>query len=345
LKESLMPHGKAGFVFFNFVCLARMAGRLGFQDGKGCTFMTESQFQRCRPGLDSLQDLHSLDAAAAYQSFLMLQGSKSMSRFASPGHQALARLLCLGCSLDHERCERLCINFGELPDASRLLLSRFLNYDGINQFPGHTLADAPSLLQNGSVNPAVGINRVLQMLLSVVAKCGEISAGVASCKIVVVELGNLAKWAARTGKAESEAADVNGFPLIACGKLCGDILTVELEIDTSAFAPKTPRRQPTPNSSAIPTPRRDGFEMQKPLLADPMSQRIVKDFQKSLDPNDTGTIPFPVFVVAMKNMDSWWSNERLHSALATAGIPLDSSIDYRLFISRLFDAPQKTTLA
>merc|ERR1719454_2863991 len=91
MKEKLKPHGDDGFAFFCFRVFAQMCGKIGSKSLKGSMFMTEKQFQRFRPGLDALQQLKTRDPQETYNNFLLQRGTKAMSRFASPEHQALSR--------------------------------------------------------------------------------------------------------------------------------------------------------------------------------------------------------------------------------------------------------------
>jgi len=207
VKDTLMPHGDEGFAFFCFRIFAQMCGKLGSRSLQGSLFMTESQFQRFRPGLDALQQLRTLEAGSAYNAFLLLQGSKALSRFASPEHQALARLLCLGAASDYERGDAVCRAFDELSVREREVLTRWLTADGISQRPGYVLCDAPRLLQNAEANPAVGLGAALHMLVSVEELC-TLGWGVHK---VYVHLNELADWAQDAGKQNGafEAAQLD----------------------------------------------------------------------------------------------------------------------------------------
>jgi len=173
VKDKLEPHGEDGFAFFCFRLFAQMCGKLGSKSLAGSLFMTESQFLRFRPGLDALQQLRTLEAGSAYNTFLLLQGSKALSRFASPEHHAIARLLCLGSATDHLHGDALCRAFDELLPHERARLTRWLTADGINQRPGYVLCDARSYLQNSEGNPGVGLGCALSMLVSVQQMCSE----------------------------------------------------------------------------------------------------------------------------------------------------------------------------
>lgn len=195
MKEKLKPHGDDGFAFFLFRIFAQMCGKLGAKSLRGSLFMTESQFQRFRPGLDALQQLRTLDAAAAYNAFLLLRGSQAMSRFASPEHQALARLLCLGEAFDYEDGNHVCEAFDELLPGERAVLTRWLNSDGIHYNPGYVLCHAPNLLANAKKNQHVGLTAALRMMLKVYEMCTDSSAP----SKVVVHLNELALWAKEAG--------------------------------------------------------------------------------------------------------------------------------------------------
>jgi len=199
MKEKLRPHRDEGFAFFCFRIFVQMCGKLGYKSLKCSLFMDESQFQRFRPGLDALQQLRTLDAAQAYNSFLLLRGSKAMSRFASPEHQALARLLCLGSAYDHYGGHSICDAFDELTDLERRELTQWLNSDGISHQPGYVLCDAPAVLQNAKVNRAVGLASALRMLIKVQRALAKTPAADNASSNVVVHLGNLADWAKDAG--------------------------------------------------------------------------------------------------------------------------------------------------
>eukprot|EP00929_Paragymnodinium_shiwhaense_P063871 TRINITY_DN31960_c0_g3_i1.p1 TRINITY_DN31960_c0_g3~~TRINITY_DN31960_c0_g3_i1.p1 ORF type:complete len:3687 (+),score=983.36 TRINITY_DN31960_c0_g3_i1:94-11154(+) len=210
MKEKLRPHGDDGFAFFCFKIFAQMCGRMGASDNKGSMFMNESQFQRFRPGLDALQHLRTLDAAAAYNGFLLVRGTKAMSRFASPEHQALARLLCLGAAFDQEGGQKLCDAFEELPMTERLALTRWLNADGIQDRPGYVILQAPLLFDSARQNPAVGLATALKLLLRVQQRCVEEASGNGHAeRLVVVHLDDLALFVANAGIHEADAGKLN----------------------------------------------------------------------------------------------------------------------------------------
>eukprot|EP00929_Paragymnodinium_shiwhaense_P063873 TRINITY_DN31960_c0_g4_i1.p1 TRINITY_DN31960_c0_g4~~TRINITY_DN31960_c0_g4_i1.p1 ORF type:complete len:3718 (+),score=1051.51 TRINITY_DN31960_c0_g4_i1:107-11260(+) len=192
MKEKLKPHGDDGFAFFCFRVFAQMCGKMGPKTHRGSMFMTERQFQRFRPGLDALQQLRTLDANEAYNAFLLLRGSQAMSRFASPEHQALARLLCLGSAFDPEAGNEYQAAFDSLRLEERRRLTAWMNSDGIDRQPGYVLVDASSLFSAAKNNPHVSLGEALRMLLLVQDKC-EYNAE--ACQKVIVHLEELASWA------------------------------------------------------------------------------------------------------------------------------------------------------
>lgn len=197
IKEKLQPHREEGFAFafFCFRIFAQMCGKLGNKSLKGSLFMDESQFRRFLPGLDALEQLRTRDAEAAYNSFLLGRGSKALSRFASPEHQALSRLLCLGKAYDHEGGYSVCAAFDELAPEERASLTRWLNSNGIAPGqPGFVLCDAPALFQNAKENPSVGLAMALRILLRVQKECvaPSITKDITN---VAVQLGAIADWA------------------------------------------------------------------------------------------------------------------------------------------------------
>jgi len=205
VKEKLQRHGEEGFSFFCFRIFAQMSGKLGDKDLRGSIFMTESQFQRFRPGLDALQELRTLDAGSAYNAFLLLRGSKALSHFASPEHQALVRLLCLGSAYDYARGDSLCEAFDELMQSERHQLTRLLTADGITEFPGYVLCDAADLLKNAQANPAVGLAEALRALVRVQEKTRFVDMGLRQPDIKAqVLLRHLAVYAQEAGPDPSE---------------------------------------------------------------------------------------------------------------------------------------------
>jgi len=201
VKEKLAPHGDEGFAFFCFRIFVQMCGKQGGRSLQGSLFMTEQQFQRFRPGLDALQNLKTKEAGTAYNAFLLLQGSKALSRFASPEHQALARLLCLGAATDHAAGDALREAFDQLPAAERAQLTRWLIADGINARPGYVLCAAPDLLRNAQANPAVGLTAALRIMVRVQERCDVANAMFlrSSTNKVYVHLNELASWAQDAG--------------------------------------------------------------------------------------------------------------------------------------------------
>lgn len=123
-----------------------------------------------------------------------------MTRFASPEHQALARLLCLSSAFNPEDGNAICDAFKALQWKERKDLTRFLNSDGIDQHPGYVLSDATSLLQNAKANGEVGITAALKMMLQVQVICTDGNWS-ASSK-VIVNFGQLASWAEEAGSCQ-----------------------------------------------------------------------------------------------------------------------------------------------
>lgn len=210
VKEKLKPHGDDGFAFFCFRIFAQMCGKMGHKPMKGSLFMTEAQFQRFRPGLDALQQLRTLDAAAAYNAFLLLRGSKALSKFASPEHQALVRLLCLGSAADYSGGNAVCEAFDMLQPAERAALTRWLTSDGIQSKPGYVLCEVPTLLHNAKANIAVGLVAAFRMLLRVQEECeADVSRSSKIPSKVVVHVGELAAWAKEAGPQDFEQGVVS----------------------------------------------------------------------------------------------------------------------------------------
>jgi hypothetical protein len=198
VKDKIRKHGDDGFGFFCFRIFAQMCGKLGAKGTSLC--MTETQFLRFRPGLDALQQLRNSEPGWAYNTFLLLQGSKALSRFTSPEHQALSRLLCLGSATDYAGGDQLIAAFDKLGPRERAALTQWLTADGIVQRPGYVLGAAPELLKNAQENPLVGLTAAFRMLVRVQERC------VADKSIykVYVHLGDLADWARDAGGTAGE---------------------------------------------------------------------------------------------------------------------------------------------
>ncbi|CAE7455778.1 unnamed protein product [Symbiodinium natans] len=165
VKERLKAHGQDGHSFFLFRIFAQMCGKLGSKSQSGCLFMNENQFKRCTPGLDALQALWVSDGRACYNDFILLRGSKAMSRFASPEHQALSRLLCLFDASDKDGGSALCNAFDELEQAERSGLTQWLNGDAENC--GVIIPGAAAMLQAAKANTMVGLPSALRLMLKV----------------------------------------------------------------------------------------------------------------------------------------------------------------------------------
>jgi len=227
VKEKMKNHGDDGFAFFCFRIFAQMCGKLGSKNLKGSLFMTESEFQRFRPGLDALQQLRTLDAEAAYQFFLRFRGSQALSRFASPEHQALARLLCLGSAFDYKDGDSLCEAFDKLKPASQAALTRWLTSDGIRVKPGYVFSHVPTLLHNAKSNDAVGLKAAFDMLIRVQEMCEETVS--AKTSKVVVHFTELAAWAKDAGPDPEEFAKAQMF-LRSESSTTSDLLQSRAEI-------------------------------------------------------------------------------------------------------------------
>lgn len=124
-----------------------------------------------------------------------------MARFASPEHQALARLLCLGDAYDYDEGRSVCDAFDTLTLDERGALTRWLNSDGLSQRPGYVLCGATRLLQHAKNNPAVGLPAALRMLLRVQEECVSKTEQLPERPNVkvMVQLGELASWAKDAG--------------------------------------------------------------------------------------------------------------------------------------------------
>jgi hypothetical protein len=191
VKEKLKPHGDDGFAFFCFRIFVQICGKLGPRGMQGSLFMTEQQFQRFRPGLSALQQLRTREAHTAYNAFLLLQGAKALSRFASPEHKALSRLLCLGSASDLQAGNEICEAFDKLDPGEREKLIRMLTADGVEQRPGYVLCEAPDLLKAAQANPSVGLPAALRMMVRTQERCTADK----SVFKVYVHLASLADWA------------------------------------------------------------------------------------------------------------------------------------------------------
>jgi len=242
MREKLIPHGNEGFAFFCFRIFAQMCGKLGSESLKCSLFMDESQFQRFRPGLDALQELTTKhDVAAAYNSFLLLRGCKAMSRFASPEHQGLARLLCLCAAYDHEGGRSVCDAFDRLEPGERRDLTQWLNKDGISQLPGYVLCDAPRLLQsamNANTNETVGLVAAMRLLIRVFQKLASEQEH-HTCSNVVVRLGELADLVKDFGPQHEEEFSQASFSLQSDRQGESHVITVRVGPSSNVESPRS----------------------------------------------------------------------------------------------------------
>lgn len=201
----LEPHGEEGFAFFCFRIFAIMCGRLGDKSLEGSLFMTENQFQRFRPGLEALQRLLKLDASSAFKTFLLQRASKTLVRFASSEHHAIARLLCICSASDHESGDSVCEAFDQISANDKAALTSWLCRDGIRECPGYVLSEATTLIQQAQANHAVGLAAALQMLAKIQRHCEKVVRQSSQAhKKVIVHLGNLAAWTKECGPDPSE---------------------------------------------------------------------------------------------------------------------------------------------
>lgn len=207
VKEKMRPHGDDGIAFFCFRIFVQMCGKLGAKSMQGSLFMTEQQLERFRPGLDALQQLRTREASTAYNAFLLLQGAKALSRFASPEHKALSRLLCLGSASDIQAGNEICEAFDQLKPSERAKLIRMLTADGVEQKPGYVLCGAPELLSASQANDSVGLVAALRMMVRSQEKCKAD----ASMFKMYIHLEGLAEWAKDAGSAEEFGQARLGF--------------------------------------------------------------------------------------------------------------------------------------
>jgi len=214
LKEKLQAHGDFGFGFFTFGIFARNCGKHGPKTLQGSAFMNEPQFERFKPGIDAIQQLRQFDPQEAYNRFLLVRGSKALSRFASPEHQAITRLLCLCGAYDIAAGVPPCEAFDDLTAQERAELSNWLTMDGIKEKPGYVLADAPQFLRFAQANEAVGLVPALKKLVEALklAKLQEAQV-LWTPSQVILELHELASWAQDAGDlVEFQRADLQVVP-------------------------------------------------------------------------------------------------------------------------------------
>jgi len=200
VKDVLEPHGEDGFAFYCFRIFATMCGRLGYRSLEGSLFMTEHQFHRFRPGLEALERLRKLDASSAYKTFLLQRASKTLVRFASSEHHAIARLLCLCSAFDHDAGDGVCEAFFELSKADKAALTSWLCSDGILSSPGYVLSEASNLIQQAQTNHAVGLVSALQMLAKIQNVCERVVRNSSQLhEKVIVQLEDVVTWTRECG--------------------------------------------------------------------------------------------------------------------------------------------------
>eukprot|EP00930_Biecheleria_cincta_P055421 TRINITY_DN41740_c0_g1_i1.p1 TRINITY_DN41740_c0_g1~~TRINITY_DN41740_c0_g1_i1.p1 ORF type:complete len:1506 (-),score=256.24 TRINITY_DN41740_c0_g1_i1:248-4735(-) len=163
-----ISHGDKSILgFFLFKIFAAMCGILGMKSLEGSLFMGEKMYTNFKVGLEVLQHLESDSPQQVYNRFLAERAhSQGLAFDASVGEsRAVVRLACMARVFDSENGSKVRDAFGSLDAAERERLSRFLNADGIEEKPAILLYNAPNLLQNGSENPHVGLERAFRMLL------------------------------------------------------------------------------------------------------------------------------------------------------------------------------------
>lgn len=187
-------------------------------------------------------------AVAAYDGFLLYRGAPAMSQFASPEHQALARLLCLAQAFDADSGRHLNDAFVKLMPAERNILTRWLNADGIARKPGFMLFGLPAYLETAQRNAAVGISSALMLLVRIPSMCEHISAADVKSdeptEYVFVTLEKLTDWAARAGP---DPADFLHVEMIINCQSHGQEVWVTFEVCTATYFGWMYKRGPTAN--------------------------------------------------------------------------------------------------
>jgi len=241
IKERMLKHGDDGIGFFCFRIFAQTCGKLGNKSLRGSVFMSEAQFTRFKPGLEALMELRTQDAVETYNNFVLMRGSKAMSRFASPEHQALSRLLMLSECYDAKAGHQVCEAFDKLKDEDPTkfgALTKWLISDSSRKGEcSYLLLDAPVLLQNARANPEVGLLAALYMLVEVQKICS--SDPLESNQVrAIVNLRAVAEWAKDAGARR--------------GKFLQAQLTVRssCQADTKIFSLEVDR--PHPPAGALP---------------------------------------------------------------------------------------------
>jgi len=238
IKEKLHPHGDEGFAFFCFRIFAQMCGREPEKSQqKGSFFMTEYQYTRFRPGLEVIRGLRTSNAVEAYDMFLLNRGSKALSCFASPEHQALTRLLCLSSSFDRRVGAGPCDAFRlSLDDAERQELSYWLTLDGINKKPGLVLPRAEKFFKCAGGNQHVGYPAAMRMLLESFRLISMKDAQ--GLTRLTLDLNELGTWAQEAGPGEFSKAELSLRPRHA-----GDTSTLNVVVDRLSTRPDTTSRR------------------------------------------------------------------------------------------------------
>jgi len=279
VKEVLEPHGEEGFAFFCFRIFATMCGRLGYKSLEGSLFMTENQFQRFRPGLEALERLRKLDASSAFKTFLLQRASKTLVRFASSEHHAIARLLCICSAFDHESGDSVCEAFDELMANDKAALTSWLCCDGIRECPGYVLSEATTLIQQAQANHAVGLAAALQMLAKIQRHCEKVVRQSSQAhKKVIVHLEDVAAWTRECGPDpyEFSQASVSVRPITEfAGRSEALVLRVEVSKPSSTGTPRDTPVQRTngvaTNGTARPAPSIQTADLDKQPVLGPIS--------------------------------------------------------------------------
>lgn len=293
VKERLKCHGSEGHAFFLFRIFAQMCGKLGQQSQIGSLFMTETQYKRCQPGLKALERLWTSDGADCWADFMLLRGSKAMSRFASPEHEALSRLLCLFGAFDKKEGGVLCAAFYELDIDERGCLTKWLNSANRAGDFGVVIPNASRMLQSAKDNVSVGLVNALRIMVKVRDECRKHEEG--NEKRVVVQFADLAAWAKDYhGDHPREVAlkstvDVQGETKVislevessmslapSCAATSRQHEASEASRPSRASPPSRPSSLPPSPRVASPSPRTHDSTTQTPQRSDAESRALIE---------------------------------------------------------------------
>eukprot|EP00746_Dinoflagellata_sp_MGD_P009917 gnl/MRDRNA2_/MRDRNA2_120324_c0_seq1.p1 gnl/MRDRNA2_/MRDRNA2_120324_c0~~gnl/MRDRNA2_/MRDRNA2_120324_c0_seq1.p1 ORF type:complete len:1026 (-),score=208.12 gnl/MRDRNA2_/MRDRNA2_120324_c0_seq1:221-3259(-) len=199
--QGLSDQGEEALGFYLFHIFADMCGILGAKSLEGSLFMTETMYANFNRGRDVLQMLSSKSVWDTYDVFLQRRSALCFSRFSSDAERAVVRLACCARVFDYDGGILVQNAFQGLYSDERARLTKYLNADGIRERPGFLLYYAPAFMENAKLNPNVGLENGMRLMLAVYDMAAE-EYKESMCPVVTVHIGSLAQWSKKCDSVE-----------------------------------------------------------------------------------------------------------------------------------------------